>query len=133
MTRSPKKGEKPIFFEISEDIYSSNLAVFANCDLNYVYEVLKKNRPDFAELIPTEEEEKTSKGLYSWRTNKNGNKLRILFLRKIDLDILAHEVFHATSHFLRDRGMELNNGSEEAFAHYYAWLFLKVFNGVTKK
>lgn len=40
-----------------------------------------------------------------------------------DAATVAHEAFHGVAQVLLDRGMELGNDSEEAFAYYLTWLY----------
>lgn len=46
---------------------------------------------------------------------------------------LAHECFHATSRTLRFMGLELDDGSEEAFAYHLTWLYEQVWTRLTSK
>lgn len=42
------------------------------------------------------------------------------------LNVVAHEAFHITSRALRSCGLELNHGSEEAFAYLLSWIVHEV-------
>ena len=44
--------------------------------------------------------------------------------------IVAHEAFHATCHVLGFSGLSLNDGSEEAYAYFLAWIVREIGNRV---
>lgn len=48
------------------------------------------------------------------------------------LNIVSHECFHATCGILRQRGIELTEYSEEAFAYLHGFIVEKVWNELEK-
>lgn len=50
-----------------------------------------------------------------------------------NLALLAHECFHITSHTLRNRGMNLSNDSEEAFAYHHNFVFQTLLTALKAK
>ncbi len=50
----------------------------------------------------------------------------MIWLKNHVVHVLAHECFHATYHVLRDRGVYLTDGSEEAFAYLMDFLIREI-------
>jgi hypothetical protein len=48
------------------------------------------------------------------------------------LSVLAHECFHAAEFVLRERGMQLTDASDEAYAYYIAWMFRNIYKRLAK-
>jgi len=58
---------------------------------------------------------------------KKGQDVGVIWLSaKADMSHLVHECFHAAYHFLTNRGLCLNDGSDEAYAYFLQYIFGKI-------
>ena len=53
---------------------------------------------------------------------KHGIPIGVIWAKRNQPDSIAHECFHAASYFLRSRGVELSDESDEAFAYLMSYL-----------
>lgn len=53
-------------------------------------------------------------------------RVHVIWLKNHKVHVLAHECFHAAYHILRDRGVYLTDGSEEAFAYLMDFLIQEI-------
>lgn len=58
----------------------------------------------------------------------NENICHIVLKCDATLNIVSHECFHVTCGILRQRGIELTESSEEAFAYLHGFIVEKVWN-----
>jgi len=55
-----------------------------------------------------------------------GTSCAVWFRNVPDNQTLCHEAFHVTNHVLTNAGLELNSGSEEAWAYHQAFIVRKI-------
>lgn len=101
---------------IIEPLYGFSVSVF----IGGTYEELRRES-----LIPLEEYSDRTRGMFA----KVDENLYYLWIEDLDnIPFLAHEVLHLAICEFRLKGMELNEGSEEALAYLYEWWLNEILN-----
>jgi hypothetical protein len=121
---------KKKLFTITDPIYKNVFGVFVGYSWLELRSYIKENQPHLLEKI---DKDKPGIGLYQDFDEKDGSKSRIIWLETADKSVMVHEIFHAMSHSLRQRGMKLSDESEEAWAYYFEYLFDQINKNLTTK
>lgn len=114
---------QPQSFQIDLRIYPGHLLVCINetdQEITRIMKKAKKTQQQIDDVIKYPKEIPGTVIMY-----EGGNMA--MFFRGVDYnadfqEYVAHEIFHVISLKLRDIGMELNSGSEEAYAYFIGYL-----------
>lgn len=115
-----KNKKQPYNLYVLHDlILKANLTIvtgdFEAFKKNCIFENLEKHLEGIeysdARFIPLEE---------------NGKSANIIFLKKIDLATISHELIHHCFYTFNNRGIPIRYENDEIFAYYYEMLFEQV-------
>lgn len=75
-----------------------------------------------------EDKTETKSGGFNVLVHKT--KTDVCYIWAVDKKDIVHECFHAISYVLRNRGIPLNDDTEEAFAYAIGFLTEQIFEGI---
>lgn len=115
--------------QIDDHFYRIRIHFLFNEEFNTVYCYLKKYD------CPASEEElkkcwDKSAAFIIWCDFQN---IAISINEEFTLSILAHEVFHLCFEILNEKGLQLTDASDEAYAHYFEWIYSKILSALNYK
>lgn len=135
-TFNMKKKAKTTIFTMTERIYHPQVVVSFGSTFEEFIAYIKKG---WAILDTAEGEIREGwsghQGFVCEIKTRGGGKLFTIWFDAKDFGtgLLAHEVFHLVCAILRDRGVSLDNSSEEAFAHYLGFWSREIWSEFQKR
>jgi hypothetical protein len=117
-------------FKLKDPVYDNAIWFVYNC----THEEFNDWCASKFKISILDDEEKPTAGLCRELICKNGIAYAI-WIKYIVEDIYAmglvvHELFHMVIMVMRNIGMELNGGSEEAFSYYFEYLYKQILGGI---
>ena len=116
---------------IDDNVFRAKVVVYCNCSQDQFTELIKKKHeaPDFPDVDGAEG------NFLSWETA--GGTMYCLWIESFDksvkkIGVLNHEMIHCAYSILKDRGIEVNDETEEVLAYYHSFLLTEAYNKLTK-
>ena len=126
-----KKKQKIGHFIIDDNVFRAKVVVYFNCSQGYFTNIIKRKHgaPDFPDVAGAEG------NFLSWDTGDG--TVYFLWLESFDstvnkLSVLNHEMIHCTYSILNDRGIEVNDETEEVLAYYHSFLLTEAYKKLIK-
>ena len=126
-----KKKVRKVKFNIMEPVFNNAISCYLGYSWQEVLKEVEKHQSDLLPELKKCTDMDITPGLYLEASKPNGDRFKILFARDIDLPLIAHELVHACIRSHRYRGLELNEGSEEAYAYYYEFMWREILSNLS--